>query len=853
MSSKLKADLTLLEESAASAPLSGSATVGATLTLLPGTAPSLSGTAALTADLDVAYKISASIPGPEHDISCDMEAGADLSATLTDAAAASSVAIISPPTPGSPAAAAGTGPSTPGQWKSFQIKIPGKDVLSSVRNALETLLVFLEIVKAILETIKVFLVDFGNPIKALVEAVLRLLNQLFELLKRTGLYAYYDVPDLPADPEMWAFQGGYAAFVNRFKGSVLDTRDPNRPQPVSGATKSGFILFVVDAGNSVQLLALMKQLLRFFGKDFIAPQYAAPANFKVLPIGDKQDPILAVAKVFASQPKAVALEWSATTSMQPRDPGFTDLVTRLGTELYPPKFLIERSEVPVNQELASTDVNTLGKAGTVFHTYDSDFELRGKPGRRIKRKVKMTDEYGDPFIKFQTYAVVSLTDTPTAFFLGQLGKFRFIDTNVEFGKTYFYRVRAFSGDLVVDTKGQIPFVLPGTKPSDKDKVSNTFLIRWPGKDPKFPPTMGRASQTARIHLTKIPPNFDVVEDLRRLFQTAFSLNFHLQPGPEDKFDADGNPVGATLKSAVGKGSLSRQASQLAAFVGVPLIGKGVSEVGAPGEEKNDYAADPITGKLPELPWQKGRVRRQSARLASTVASAFLENGSAVIEQFRAIMQTAPLPKGTVSVTGLTGADTIEKIVLKLTEVTDNEAVGATAAQAAATLYGDVYADVAFRKNILHAIQFVTSFTLGGTPPDWVKIAILRDVIPWSGQFLYDMMAKIQALVDAFKGTTEEIKDFIALLVRKIDAMERFIEYLISMLDYIEGLAIGAYVLAVPGTGGGVQDWFNLIDTAGGTKPSSGPNGYSGGVALAYVYPNVSPLGDAIKAAWEAIF
>ena len=62
-------------------------------------------------------------------------------------------------------------------WQTLVIKPVGKDLLEPVRQVLETLLIFLEILKAILDTIKTFLIDFGNPIRALVEALIRLVEE----------------------------------------------------------------------------------------------------------------------------------------------------------------------------------------------------------------------------------------------------------------------------------------------------------------------------------------------------------------------------------------------------------------------------------------------------------------------------------------------------------------------------------------------------------------------------------------------------------------------------------------------------------------------------------------------------
>lgn len=234
-------------------------------------------------------------------------------------------------------------------WKALTIKIPGKDLLEQVRGVLETLLVFLEIIKAILETIKLFLIDFGNPLRALLEALLSLILQLFESLKRTGLYGYYDVPNPLQDPGFDRFKGGYQAFTERFKASLFDSKDPFRPQPAPGINKSGFVLIVADAETVFGMLRLIKILLRFFGREALSAQYTAPANVKVLPAGrmptgtSNVDPILQVANMFGADLQGLSVEWSLATNQFPPDPGFNDLIASVGSELIPQKWLIEKT------------------------------------------------------------------------------------------------------------------------------------------------------------------------------------------------------------------------------------------------------------------------------------------------------------------------------------------------------------------------------------------------------------------------------------------------------------------------------------------------------------------------------
>jgi hypothetical protein len=111
-------------------------------------------------------------------------------------------------------------------WEALSFQLPGEDLLEPARNIMETLMVYLEVTKTVLETVKVFLVDFGNPIRPLVEALLGLILDLFESLKRTGVYAWFDVPDPLTDPNFNRFVGGFPAFTTRFKAGCLTRETP---------------------------------------------------------------------------------------------------------------------------------------------------------------------------------------------------------------------------------------------------------------------------------------------------------------------------------------------------------------------------------------------------------------------------------------------------------------------------------------------------------------------------------------------------------------------------------------------------------------------------------------------------
>ena len=726
-------------------------------------------------------------------------------------------------------------------WDSFQIQLPGQDLLEGARNILETLATFLEVLKAVLDTLKSFLIAIPNPIQALVQALISLITTLFESLNRTGVYGYFDIPDPSKDPNFFKFVGGYQAFVQRFKGSLLDTRDPNRPQPIAGATQSGFVLIVADAVGPLALMKLVKILVQFFHKEELIAhsRFAAPANVKVLPMGSKNEPLTSLAKVFGSTPTGVSLQWTLGGTTNPSDPGFNDLGSVIANEFIPPKWLIERSSSPINTQV---DVGSSG-VGQVTYMAQTDHEDRGQPGKFLNQKVKLSDEYGEPVIKFDTYKVFTLTDDNGNLLnsiangvFGELGFVQYFDTDVVTDKTYLYRVRAFHGTL--DISGT---TLNWATTPKYNIQKNAWILPWPGDV-----VMGHASMVFRIRVPKIPANFDVLGNLRSLFLAAFSLNFQTPVSRSDTFSPTGVNTGTTPISHIGYGSLTKQAGVLSAFLAQPVVStlaKGLN-VSDPTTVPvfTQVPQDAVTGTSMPTPWQSPTVQRQAGRLASLVASALREQGSGAIGQFQTLMQ-GPVPKGNPKATTprIASATNLSQLVSNITFVASDGTVDQDTYNAYIQAF---YYDPACRLNILAAIRVVSNYTLAGTPPDWIQMTILKDVIPWSGQLLYELLAKIKAMGDAFRGIFAEIAQFIDLIERKITVLEQFIQFLLNILDYILNLEGGFFILAVPNTGGDVNTWFQLIDSAGGTPPSSGPGGYSAGVALAYVGTDVSSFATA---------
>lgn len=688
-------------------------------------------------------------------------------------------------------------------WQTFEVQVPGKDLLEPARNALETLVVMLDALKAILETIKLFLVDFGNPVRALAEALIRLIEELFFSLKASGVGALYVLPDPITDPGMQLNQG-YGSFVQTFKQSLLDSKDLNRPQPRPGSNTGGFVLLMVQSDSPYDLLSKVQRLLSFFSKEFSSPRLESPRNFKVTPVGTSGDPILAVAQLFKQSPiKTIELSWASPTSSETPDTSFNDLVSRAAAEFVPVQYLIEKSVInPVAEALEEQFLRDPTKAGKVTYNYEQFVAGTNVP---VARKDFLRDNNGEPVIKFTKYIVVDAISVTSA--LGLLGTYRYLDSDIIPDMTYYYRVRALNGELTLTTDDQIEWGSPRNLDSQYAKA-----VRWPGEDV----VVGKPTGIVSALVPQAFPTFDVVENIRKLFLAAYSMDFHVQ----HEWESPGN------------GILTNHAGVVYFSEYYPLyitLGEGVNSISSLVERQAKHG--PII-----LPWEEVKVRQQSARMADAIAASLLAVGTPALSQFQSLMQSPTL---------LLGQNTLEAAVSDHVKGGDKVDL-----QKKVERFETAFGDDPYRKAVAGAIDMLLSYRGAGASPDWITVNPLRDIIPWSGQILYELLAKIQSLVDAYSGTITEIKNFIDLLERKIDTLERSLQFLISILDLIESFQLGAYMLAVPSVSGGPLDWIAEVDNAIGAPPlTMGKGGYSAGTAFAYVAPDVA----AFQTAFSLIF
>lgn len=166
-----------------------------------------------------------------------------------------------------------------GKWGTIPtIELP--DTLDSVREAVnsiaEVLITFLDIAVQALQLIKAFAFGFIDPIKAIVQATLDLINGLIRDFSQLGIYITHDAALLAEGWPFDALKGGFQAYERRMIGRLTDRTDPTRPD-ISTDTPvfAGFFYLSEDFSNIQRLIGFVEQLLALFNMKFF-PESSLP-------------------------------------------------------------------------------------------------------------------------------------------------------------------------------------------------------------------------------------------------------------------------------------------------------------------------------------------------------------------------------------------------------------------------------------------------------------------------------------------------------------------------------------------------------------------------------------------------
>jgi hypothetical protein len=176
--------------------------------------------------------------------------------------------------------------SCDGKWGTISLEIPDylEDVREAINSVAELLITFLDIAIAALQLLKAFAVGYLDPLFAIIQAIIALINGLLEDFANLGIYITHDMA-LAAEGWPWeSLRGGYAEYERRMIARLTDRSDRTRPN-LSANTPvfAGFFYLSVDISDIERLWAFILQLLAFFDMKFF-PESGLPT-----PVIDRVD------------------------------------------------------------------------------------------------------------------------------------------------------------------------------------------------------------------------------------------------------------------------------------------------------------------------------------------------------------------------------------------------------------------------------------------------------------------------------------------------------------------------------------------------------------------------------------
>ncbi len=437
-------------------------------------------------------------------------------------------------------------------WNTISI---GVDPLGTLLEPLKGLLKLLEaaeaILEALLEIIKAFNIDFGNPLRAIVALLLASIRAIINQIQSTGLAVLVVYPDFNRQDFASVIQsvsGSYPAFENKLVKKFYDTSDIFRPSYGPGSSV-GMIVFYIGTDSPgdliTQIYALLKLINTPINTSFAPP---TPINLTVNPARLSGDPVTNFKSLFDSDiQRSLVVEWQMPTAPSGSNNfGFINALVSFYNSFRFFNFIIERSEFPSGQDCLF-EVNTQ-VSGKLISNSAKSFDFPSPVNQ-----VPVVELNGDYYRNYEKKTFLDQTSVLSGYVSGS---YRFVDEfeDDDSGKTYYYRVRSCFGkpDNYINT-------------SDSSSViENKKLVILKGNTPTLrfdnDTVVSSPSSTVRGYVPEPIRGvyeFNPYEALYDAVRVAILLNFEI-PGPSSL----NNPTPFEIIQRTGWGTLSSVSGQV---------------------------------------------------------------------------------------------------------------------------------------------------------------------------------------------------------------------------------------------------------------------------------------------------
>lgn len=723
-------------------------------------------------------------------------------------------------------------------WNTLEFSFkPLEPIKGPLQGVLSVLQVVEAILEALLEIIKIFLFDFGNPIKALVALILAAVRAIINQIKSAGFSILLVHPDFSRQDfsaTLESVSGGYATFESKVVGKFFDTGDIFRPQYPSGSAVAMLALYI-GAESPGDLLKQLSELLKLIRHPETLSSLPAPVELKARPLMKSDAGLAQVGALFKAATKfsdlfgdvdqKIVLEWRMpTTPTAAQGPSFTNALSSFYNSFRFPNFLIERSESPT------------GDAVNV--KLDSPTAGNGDEKRQLKKfrfpspggTVQLRERNGDVVRFFPKKVAVA---AESGLLEGQLtGTYRYVDEDVKPGKTYYYRVRAYFGNPATYIGAGSASDLANNR-SLRRQEGNQFFIEYGSGV-----AMGSPSAVARGFCPRPrggTSSFNAYEHVRQAVEAGILLNFEFPPATRDDEE--------------------NRTDQKAGWGCLSVVG------GQIGPLKSAFDSSDKLRPVVIFKWTARRVSNMVAASSYSkpdLTALIAQKWDGVADVVDRVL-TAPFTWKFVGVVGgiTSGSDEKVEDYLHAEDPSDESKYSLGTALEGTPLDGPYpsssyvvngrdYAVSAAERRLLADFLSLCIGSSGGAGSylSWRSVTV-GDLFPALIPVIFDFEQFLQSLMKALGSVIKEIEAIIEAIIQKIQQLENILKAVLNLIEILS-ITVSVSILGyTTGNGSAASLAEALISSE--NKPGSLPFGLHSGMVMTFGGP-----GEGATAAFKAL-
>lgn len=736
-------------------------------------------------------------------------------------------------------------------WSTLSLNI---DPFGPLKPPVQSVLTLLESIEALLEKllalIKAFMLDLVNPLRALIALLLAAIRAIINQIKSTGISYLLVRPNFGLTDFraiINSVSGAYPGFESKVIAKFFDDADIHRPQYPQGM-EVGMMILYVGADSPGDLLAELFALLELLKQPLEEITLPAPVGLTARPVSKSGEPIAQFKRLFdSSLDQAVVLEWkmpsAASGVSSPTLVG--QISSSLPTFLFP-KFLIERSS---QENPRGTSINLESDTATLGPRTDPVVIEFNVPS--VKTEVPVREMNGAIYRHFDN--VMKVDDTT---YLGAVsGTYRYVDDDpsLEPGKSYYYRVRAYFGNIDGFLSSRDSLVFPYLR---WDPTKGRWLLYY-GDGVK----MGKPSNLVRGFVPRATTGNEAFKPYDNLFDavmTGLLLNFDLPPSraEDDDFQVDEKAGWGTLSVLAGPAGFIKDGNDSATefrdnFIVTTFIRRLVNSV-LERLYYNPYVSDMLAQK-----WKQG----VQATVDYVVGDSSLESPGGIVGvtyEWKLFGHIGDMTEETYVEINEYINSTVQVLFPPVEPAQgnlDDEQASPTAglatydgplptSHAESTGIGTDEVGKDARLALAEFLRLALSLIPSQTGfLQWYSVTV-GDLFPSLVPYLFDFEQWILSLLKAVESALQEIKNIIENILQRIRDLEQLLRAILALINLLK-ISVRVSILGVHDSNGSaeslVQALLNSED-----KPGDSPYGLHSGIVLTAGVPGPG-LVNAINA------